>query len=504
MKNYHSVYILSIALLAGACKKHTDGNTTPTTGSRIELSLDSLYLYASQTYLWYDALPSYLQFNPRQYAGTSGDLTALKQELFSLVQYKLNPATGKPYEYAVGTNQGKYSFVETGNVITGQQGTVSLEGKGEDLGMELSVVNGQEVYIRYVNTSSPAFNAGLTRGCRIVALNNQTVSVNTAALNNALAQTSLAVKVVKPDGLTLTATLNKAAYTSSPVLKTAVIDNGAKVIGYIAFARFSTPAGAQQDLDDAFAAFTTAGVTDMVIDLRYNGGGYVQTAEYFADLIVPQTANGSVMYAEHFNTLMQNGKATILQTIPYTDANKQPVYISGRQATYADVDYSVKGNTHTYAKKGNLQTVKNVAFIVTGSTASASELLINSVKPYLNVQLIGAKTYGKPVGFFGIGIDKYTVYLSQFKSANAKGEGDYFDGFTPGISATDDVTHDFGDINELSLAKAVAWIESGAAVSGGRIQLNGKEVSEADIVIKNTRENEFTGMIQSGTHMHLR
>lgn len=501
-------YNLFILLLLSACNKHDDGGVldppiTPSEGSRSELSLDSLYLYASQTYLWYDALPDYTELNPRKYAGSTDDLTALKQELFELVQYKTNPETGKPYEYAIGTNQGKYSFVEAGNVITGQQGTVSLEGQGDDFGLELSVVNNKEVYVRYVNASSPAWQAGLTRGCRVTMMNGAKVSVNPTILNSALAQASISLTVQKTDGSIVMVKLGRASYASSPVLKNTIINNGSKIIGYIAFARFSRLSGVQDELEAAFSAFAEAGVEDIIIDLRYNGGGYVETAEYFANLIVPSKITGEVMYAEAFNPLMQSGKASVLKSIPYLDNNRQQVFVNGHAATYFDVDYSLSGNTRKYSKKGSLQTAKNVAFIVSGSTASASELLINSLRPFLNVKLVGSKTYGKPVGFFGIGIDKYSVYLTQFKSTNARGEGDYFDGFTPDISAADDVTHDFGDLNEVAISKAVAWIAGGAPVSG-RIMINGREIPESALTLAHSRESEFNGMIQSGTGMHLR
>lgn len=503
MKKHAILYTLSISLCLFSCKDKNTDSPAPASGSRSQLSMDSLFLFASQTYLWYDALPSYEQFNPRQYAGTGDDLGALKTELFALVQYKINPATGKPYEYAVGTNQGKYSFAEAGNVITGQQATVTLEGQGNDLGLELSVVNNQEVFIRYVNTASPAWQAGLTRGCRIITMNGSPVSVNPTVLNSALAQSSLSLTVQKTDGSTASVKLDKATYSSSPVLKTAVINKGSKAIGYVAFARFSKLSGAQSDLDVAFATFAAAGIEDIVIDLRYNGGGYVETASYFANLIVSSKVNGQVMYAEAFNTLMQNRKAEVLKGIPYLDSDRKPVQINGRPATYFDVDYSLAGNTKTYTKKGSLQTVKNVAFIVSGNTASASELLINSLKPYLNVKLVGSKTYGKPVGFFGIGIDKYTVYMTQFKSTNAKGEGDYFDGFTPDMPAADDVTHDFGDVNELALSRAITWI-AGGALAGGRIMINGREIPEPALSVQHSRINEFNGMIQPGADMRLR
>jgi C-terminal processing protease CtpA/Prc len=449
-------------------------------------------------------LPSYTSFNPRQFTSySSNDLQNLKKELFTLSQYKINPATGSPYEYSGSTIQAKYSFIEEQSTTgqTGQLGTVTLEGKGNDLGLELSVVNGQTVWIRYVNPGSPAALAGLTRACKITLLNNAAVTTNTTTLNSALAQSSLPLTVLKPDGTTLSVTLNKAAYTSIPILKTAVFTSGSKKIGYLAFVRFSSLTNTQDALNTAFANFATAGVTDMVVDLRYNGGGYVATAEYFSNLLAPQTANGSVMYKETFNTLMQQGKATILKSLPYLDANKQPVLRNGVPATYADVDYTIAGNTNKFAKQGTVSALANIVFIVSGNTASASELLLNSLKPYVTVKLVGTKTYGKPVGFFGININKYTVYMSQFTSVNAKGEGDYFDGITPDIAGADDVTHDFGDATEICLSKALNYLTNGAIPAFGRVMVNGRSAGEAELTVTATRDNEFNGMVEQRTHL---
>jgi C-terminal processing protease CtpA/Prc len=503
--------MLAVTLLVTSCHKTNDGASndtplpvTPTTGSTLELSMDSLYLYASQTYLWYDALPSYTSFNPRQYTSySSSDLQDLKKELFVLSQYKINPATGNPYEYSGSSIQAKYSFIEEQSTTgqTGQLGTVTLEGKGNDLGLELSVVNGQSLWIRYVNPGSPAALAGLTRACRITLMNNAAVSVNAATVNSALAQSSLPLTVEKPDGSMMSVTLVKASYTSIPVLKTAVFTSGTKKIGYIAFIRFSSLANAQTALTNACADFATAGVTDMVVDLRYNGGGYVQTAEYFANLLGPASATGSVMYKETFNTLMQQGKASILKSLPYLDADKKPVYRNGVAATYADVDYSIAGNTNKFDKKGNLQKLSNIVFIVSGSTASASELLLNSLKPYATVKLVGAKTYGKPVGFFGININKYTVYMSQFTSVNANNEGYYYDGITPDIAGADDVTHDFGDAREICLSKALSYITNGAIPAYGRVMVNGRSAEAAELTVSATRGNEFNGMVEQRTHL---
>ena len=497
-----SCFVFGSVILSSCHKSKDSGDNTelpatPATGTTLELNLDTLYLYASQTYLWYDALPSYESFNPRQYSGTD-ELQSFKKELFALSQIKVNPETSAPYEYSGSTTQAKYSFVEAQSTTgqTGQVATVTLEGKGNDLGMELAIVNGTSVYIRYVNQGSPADLAGLTRGCRITQLNNAAVSVSASALNSALAQSSLPITVVKTDGTTLNATLEKASYTSLPVLKTKVFTSGNKKIGYIAFARFSLLSGTQAALDQAFASFAAAGVTDMVVDLRYNGGGYVATAEYFANLLAPASANGSVMYKESFNKLMQEGKASILKYLPYLDEKKQPVIKrDGTAASYADVDFSESGNTRKFAKKGSLQDQANIVFIVSGNTASASELLLNSLKPYVPVKLVGVKTYGKPVGFFGINMSKYTVYMSQFTSVNSKGEGAYFNGITPDIAGVDDVRYDFGDAAENNLSKALSYLTNNAIPSSGRV--DGREAS--DLEVSSTRAAEFNGMVELRT-----
>jgi C-terminal processing protease CtpA/Prc len=196
--------------------------------------------------------------------------------------------------------------------------------------------------------------------------------------------------------------------------------------------------------------------------------------------MAPANIETRPMYIEKFNTLMQQRKAPILKTIPYIDHNGQPVYIDGRKASYADIDFSEMGNTHYFSGTGTLTGIEKIAFIVSGATASASELLINSMKAYVQIRLVGSTTYGKPVGFFGIGIDRYTLYLSQFSIRNARNEGDYYEGFQPDIQAWDDVTRDFGDENENCLAAAVADIKK-ATPAPNTIRSNKKVQATSDL-----------------------
>ena len=136
---------------------------------------------------------------------------------------------------------------------------VRLEGFGYDFGLALSSVTATDIRIRYVNPNSPADKAGLTRGDRIVSINNRTSRADSQTevnfINNALESSSIIVKIEKTTGATVTHTLNKINYTTSPVMKTSVIENGAKKIGYIVFARFSNLSNAQTGLDNAFKTF---------------------------------------------------------------------------------------------------------------------------------------------------------------------------------------------------------------------------------------------------------
>lgn len=503
MKLRIAAYAILLAAAMPACKKSNTAPTPeppPAAGTRLQLSLDSLFLYAKETYLWYDALPDYTTFNPRSYAG-SDELTSLEAELYKITQYKINPITDRPYEYT-GNNRPKYSFMEKGNAAQGIKGTVDLEGKGDDFGIGFTIVNNgvtNQLYVRLVEKGGPAAQATITRGCQVTAVNGLPVVVSSAAINAAMAANTIQLTLKRPvTGEIFNASLTKSTYTNDPVYTWKTFTEGSKITGYINLARFSRLSNAQPSLDNAFAEFATKKVNNLVVDLRYNGGGYVQTFEYLANLIGPASLNGKVMYKEIFNKLLREGNAPILKSIPYLDANNQQVVQNGRKLTYADVDYSEKGNTNYFSKKGSLGAITSVVFIVSGATASASELAINSLRPYMDVKLVGsAKTYGKPVGFFGIGIDKFTVYMSQFSSVNSEGTGEYFAGFDVDISSLDDVTRDFGDANENGLAKALAYINTGAMrTSADRVMVNGKVSNSTEITTQNVGAEGFNGMIE--------
>lgn len=520
---------LGAAILTG-CKKGKDvtPTPTPTDKSRANLTRDSIFLYAKQVYLWNDALPSYEAFNPQKFTTASTDLANYEAELLALSQYKINPATNRPYEYYLNGTDSKYSYIsDLANknptaYIPEKKAAVDLEGNGNDFGIKLSAYAQDNagitfaLFITAVYQNSPADKAGMIRSDRIYKINNRTIGDNYANdrdfINTAFNGTTITIEGVKYTngvaGATYTKTLTKAVYKSSPVFARKVFTAGSKKIGYLAYARFSNlNSNSKADFDAAFAEFSSAGVTDLIIDLRYNGGGYVNTAQYLINQIAPSSANGKVMFAEHYNPLMQANGASILSNQPLLDANKKVQYQNGRMVTYADINYSVASNTELFAKAGPLNTANNigsVVFIVSGNTASASELVINCLKPFMNVKTVGVKTFGKPVGFFPITIEnKYEVYYSLFQTKNSLGQGDYFDGFTPDVvDDFDDPRNNFGDPNEHYTMVATNLIAPGAPVTSSfakTMSIQGKSVSVQDLktLAPIVDGNEFVGMIET-------
>lgn len=495
--------LLFLMLGFSACKKNAinpgEKAISPLTGTAAEMTLDSIYLYALQTYLWNDALPSYLDFNPRKYNSSGSDAGNFKQELFDISQLKKNPLTGAAYEEPLFAGVPKYSFIEEGNTYGSVKAAISLGTSGNDLGLEVAAM-GAGVYVSVVNPGSAADQAGLQRGFRLAEINGQ--AANPALAENALKQSQVMISYEKPDGSKIKVTLDRVAYKSHGVLKSLLLNLGGQKIGYLSLAKFDRLNEVKSELDQAFQKFSSEQPQELVIDLRYNGGGYVETAEYLANLMVSSAMSGKVMYAKHFNTLLQQGKGTILQKQLYFDEEGKPVYLKGRRATMADVDFTVEGNTTRFNKQGALERVKNIYFIVSNQTASASEFLINSLRPYFNVKLAGSRTYGKPVGFFGINIHRYTVYLSNFLIKNSANEGEYYSGFLPDLVVADDVGHDFGDPEEQCLKSLLSEISSSSKTGIQTGKLMGMAAPANTITSEPIMDPGFSGMIT--THFKLK
>ena len=206
------------------------------------------------------------------------------------------------------------------------------------------------------------------------------------------------------------------------------------------------------------------------------------------------------MYTTYWTQTMQDDQATILQN--------QKFYAKGSDNVtrlYSYFDYSYKptvaaGNQEVFAKRGSLNGLTRVYFIVTGGTASASELLINNLKPVIDVKLIGKKTYGKPVGFFSIRIDKNDLYIPQFETKNQLNQGGYFDGMPVDKDIFDDVTKDFGDPAEKLLAQALYYSANGnfSALLKDNAISSTSPLSKTRVEdLSGKMDHEFKGMVET-------
>ena len=479
LKKFLSPYtIWSVVLLvlvgASSCKKSKSEGA-----SRDELTKDSIYLYAQQTYYWNSGMPSYADFNPRKYSSNSAILTAIKAL----------PSTG---------GKDKYSFIDDGTVAS------ELGGVAGDFGFSVFFNDANDLRIKYVYASSPAAVQGLKRGYRITRINGSTAistsDANISYIVNAVFGTaaSISLTVTKPDGTSQDVTLSKASYNINPVLYSHTYTVGAKKVGYIVFNSFTTNSATL--LDAAFAQFANDGITELVVDLRYNGGGSVATSEAFTNLIAPSSQNGKVMYTTYWTKTMQDKAATILQN--------QKFYAQGtdgvtRLYSYFDYNYqptAAAGNQEVFTKRGTLNTLNRVYFLVLNGTASASELLINNLKPVMDVKLIGKTTYGKPVGFFAIHIDQNDLYIPQFETKNQNNEGGYFNGMTVDKDIADDVTKDFGDPAERLLAQALNYSANGIFTSYVKDNTLSSTSGLSRTLSDNAAEkldHEFKGMVET-------
>ncbi|OAD40860.1 S41 family peptidase [Polaribacter atrinae] len=355
---------------------------------------------------------------------------------------------------------------------------------GMEFGLKLYRDNSTNVYgyVRYVIPTSDADIKGVTRGVIFNTVNGtQLTESNYSSLlfsSTTLLEIGLADYnngIPTANGTTIS--LTKELVTEYPVAISKVLNEGGKKIGYLMYNQFSS--SFDGELNAAFGTFKSQLVDELIIDLRYNGGGSVRTATYLGGMITG-LFNGEIYSKEVWNSKVQAAS---------TDPTRFLNYFTD-EINNTDVN----GNIILQEPINNLD-LPTVYFIVSGSTASASELVINALRPYIDVKLVGTKTVGKQVGsvtlydsesFTKEGADFNTshTYAMQpivLKISN-KDDQDEIDGFTPGITLPGiELAEDYGDLGELGelsdplLSATVNYITTGAK---GIFKTNSQEYSE--------------------------
>lgn len=399
--------------------------------------------WTNDTYLWYGEVPD---LDPASYA------TA---EYFELLKTSATTASGAPKD--------QFHF----SIPTAEWEALSESGVSAGYGAQWFIINAappREIRVAYVEPGSPAATMGLMRGDKVIAVDGaDAVDGDSQAIVDTLNAGLFPANVNESHQFTLrdvanvsrNVTLQSANITSAPVQNVAAIPTSTGPVGYMLFNdHIATAEGA---LIDAIELLQAASVQDLVLDIRYNGGGFLDIASELAFMIAGPTPTTG----QTFERISFNSKHTT--TDPVTGQPLSPVPFHSTTQDFS-------------AGEGNPLPTLNLprVFVLTGSgTCSASESIINGLRG-VNVEVIqiGGRTCGKPYGFYPTPNCGTTYFSIQFQGVNAKDFGDYSDGFTPqntvvtggervpGCSVQDDFAHALGDANESRLAAALAYRDS--------------------------------------------
>jgi carboxyl-terminal processing protease len=277
-------------------------------------------------------------------------------------------------------------------------------------------------------------------------------------------------------GATRTVTMSSATITKVPVPISTTLSTASGLVGYLQFNDHI--ATAEDDLEAAVNSLRTQNITDLVLDLRYNGGGYLDMASELAYMI----ANTTLTSGRTFERIVFNSKHPSRN--PVTGETLTPTPFHSRSQGFV-------GSPGRTLPTLNL----NRVYVITGpGTCSASESIINSLRGVnIEVYVIGSTTCGKPYGFYPTDNCGTTYFSIQFRGENAAGFGDYSDGFSPantsgtrgtsvpGCSVADDFTHPMGDPAEARIAAALAFRASNNQVCPAASGESDPRLSKASI-----------------------
>jgi carboxyl-terminal processing protease len=439
--------------LAGQCASPRTG-TDPSTGrpyadtkGSIAAENNWLRAWTNELYLWYREVPD-----------RDPALTSTTAAYFDILKTTATTASGNPKD--------KFHFTYS----TPDWIALSQSGIEAGYGAQWVIVASRpprSVLVAYTEPNSPATSApaNLARGAQVLTVDgvdlvnaNDTASVdkiNEGLFPSAAGGTHtfsiLDFGATSPRAVTLVAT----NVTSTPVQNVETLRTSAGTVGYMLFNDHL--ATAEQLLVNAFNQLAAAKVTDLVLDLRYNGGGYLDLASEVAYMIAgPGPTAGKTFEKTTFN-----------------DKNTTRDPVTGQALTPVPFHTTSQGFSGPQGQALPTLNLARVAVLTSSGTCSASEAIINSLRGVgVQVIQIGSTTCGKPFGFYPEDNCGTTYFSIQFQGVNAQGFGDYSDGFSPtnttsgtgaalpGCSVGDDLGHALGDPAEARLATALRYLAS--------------------------------------------
>ena len=394
---YSWILAFFIAPLLWSCQEEEVVN--PPVDQEITL-LDTTFQIMKDWYLWNAEMPD---INPEDYETADALIDALRNPL------------------------DKWSYIEEEEVYDNLFNNAQYEGYG----FRMVFDEEDQLRIAFTYRDSPFGRLGVDRSWIINKVNGKAISaiVASGGVTKEISQPTNTFELIDDQGNIITETLTKATIGINTVLHHQIFDVQDKKVGYLVFNSFL--ATSIDELKPIFQEFDQAGIEELILDLRYNGGGRVNVAEYMAANIAGNQVNGR-NFIEFIHNELQS------------DQNQD--------VTFNKPDFPLD--------------LDRLITITSKSTASASELVINGLAPFMDVVVIGENTHGKPVGSFPFKFDGYAINPISFQIANDDGKGEYFSGFAPDAYVPDDLSHKFGDPQEGRLQEALYFIETGLFLNG--------------------------------------
>ena len=382
---------------------------------------DQFYELMNEWYLWYNEMPD---VDKSQYDTPEDLLEAMRylpKDIYSYIMSK--------QEYESRMIEGKYI------------------GHGFSWGFD----DNGNVRIIFVFKDSPLYDEGVRRGWIISKVNGTpitTVNGSTIFGDKTVGYENTIEFITPADSTVLITTAKKEIQRNSVLYYDTLHVNGT-VTAHMVFQEFMQPS--TEEFTEVFSFFNSTGATEMILDLRYNPGGFMDVATLLASLITGENTSGEI-----FTKFIYNDKKS--------DENSSAIF----------------------EEKTNSLNLNRVIILTTGGTASASEALINGLKPHIDVKTIGDATYGKPVGMRVFQYEDYVFLPISFRIANSEDESEYYDGIQPDALCNDDFTRAFDNREEACLKEAIYYLENGSfsGTKGRKVKPHEEKVSYKKLLEK--------------------
>lgn len=401
------IIVTALFALSGCGGGGSDDASATTACQRTDIN-SQVFCALQQDYLWYSELPA--DINPGSYASPGAMLDA------------------------VAAPQDRYSFILTRQEYEDRFINATFFGYGFS---SVRADNNSALQIAYVYDDGSAAQNGLRRGDKIIEIEGISVTewlsrldAGTATNDDVYGPNEAGVMRQfvwrKPDNTEQVATFSKSEVSTNTVLHRSVSTVGDKRVGYLVFNTFIELS--ETELEQAFAYFVAEGVDELVLDVRYNGGGLIRVANQLSTQIALNAVLGEVFVKYQYNDKNSSKNTTTLFSLGAGDSALD---------------------------------LGRVLVLTTAGSCSSSELVVNSLAPFVDVVQIGATTCGKPVGQQPDIIGDYVLFAINFQTVNALDQGEYFDGLQPNCPVSEVITGDWGVADDPLYAEAINYITNG-------------------------------------------